>query len=345
MIHVGLVGAGFMGRNHFNEYEKLADRARVVALCDQDAERCAGDWSNVGGNIGDQVGTKRDLGDITPYGDFEKLLADARVDLVDICCPTYLHKDMTLAALKAGKHVLCEKPMALSVEDADAMVAAAAAAPGQLMVAQCIRFWPEYVYLFEAVRDGRFGRCLALELRRQAETPTHALNNWLGNPELSGGALLDLHIHDVDYAQHLFGRPAAVTALGTSHAGHGIDRVHAFWHYPDGPAVQLMGYWDMPSGFGFNMGFTASFEAGAVVWDLADDKLLTVYRNGAEPDQPEMPVGDTGFFGEIDYFLGCIEGNAAPDRCPPSESRDAVALALAEQRSIEALKTVPVDLD
>jgi len=244
--------------------------------------------------------------------------------------------------LAAGKHVLCEKPMALTVEDADAMLEAAAGAAGLLMIAQCIRFWPEYVYLKETVDEARLGRCLALELRRQAERPTHSLNNWLANPDLSGGALLDLHIHDVDLAQHLFGKPAAVTAQGTGRENGGIDRVHALWHYEDGPAVQILGYWDMPPGYGFNMGFTAVFERGAIVWDLASGRPLTVFREEAEPEEPELPIGDTGFFGEIDYFLDCIERKERPERCPPEESRDAVALALAEKESIVHGRTVPI---
>jgi predicted dehydrogenase len=146
MIHVGLVGAGFIGRNHFNQYEQMGDRAAVVALCDKEAGRRAGDWSQVGGNIADAKGTKRDLGGIRPYTEWREILADADVDLVDICVPTFLHREITVAALEAGKHVLCEKPMALSVEDCDAMLAAAAEAKGRFMVAHCIRFWPEYVY-------------------------------------------------------------------------------------------------------------------------------------------------------------------------------------------------------
>ncbi|MCL2330763.1 MAG: Gfo/Idh/MocA family oxidoreductase, partial [Phycisphaerae bacterium] len=213
MIRVGLIGAGFIGRNHFNQYEKLADRAVVVALCDADADRRAGDWSKVGGNLADAQGSKRDLGSIKPYTDWRELLADSNVDMIDICAPTYLHRDIVVAAMKAGKHVLCEKPMALSVEDCDAMIAAAK--PGcRFMIAQCIRFWPEYVWLKQIIDAETYGPLRALHLRRQTNAPTYSLNNWINNPDQSGGAILDLHVHDVDYAIYLFGKPQSIFAQG-----------------------------------------------------------------------------------------------------------------------------------
>src|SRR5688500_9511994 len=166
MIGVGIIGAGFMGRNHFNQYEKLKESATVVALCDKEADRRVGDWSSVGGNIADKTGSKRDLGNIKPYVEWQDMLADPKVDLVDICVPTFVHKQIATAALKAGKHVLCEKPMGLSVEDCDEMIAAAKSSKGRFMVAQVIRFWPEYVYLKRTIDGRALGELKALHLRR-----------------------------------------------------------------------------------------------------------------------------------------------------------------------------------
>jgi predicted dehydrogenase len=342
MICVGLIGAGFIGRNHFNQYEKLAGRARVHALCDSQADRLAGDWSKVGGNLGDKQGTRRNLAGIKPYAAWPDLVVDPNVDLVDICLPTFLHKDITVAALAAGKHVLCEKPMALNLADCDAMLAAAAKARGLFMVAQCIRFWPQYVWLKQALDSGRFGRPLALNLRRHCEWPSHSLNNWLNDPSLAGGALFDLHIHDLDYAMYLLGKPQAITAQGWGHVPEGFDRVHTLWHYPSGVNVQIEGYWDMPAGFGFSMGFTARFEQAAVVWDLNTGKPLTVYLNDGPPETPDLPPGGDGYFGEIDYFLACIEQDRPPAICEPRDSRDAVALAWLEDQSIRTGRTIAV---
>jgi len=276
------------------------------------------------------------------YVHWQDLVADADVDLVDICCPTPLHKPIVLTALEAGKHVLCEKPMALNVEDCDEMLAAAEQARGEFMIAQCIRFWPEYVYLSTIFRESSYGELKALHLRRHAETPGYSLSNWVLDPELSGGAILDFHVHDVDYALHLLGKPDAVTAQGYAGANGSVDRVHSTWHYKPDRVVQLEGYWDMHTGFGFNMGFTAVFERAAVVWDMRTGVPLTVYRRGQEPETPEMPPGGDGYFGEIDYFLGCIERRNRPTLCTPKESRDAVAIALAEKESILTHRRVTI---
>ncbi len=331
MVKVGLIGAGFIGRNHFNQYEKLGDRARVVALCDADADRRAGDWSKVGGNLADAQGTKRDLGAIKPYTKWQDLLADGDVDMVDICVPTFLHRDIAVAAMQAGKHVLCEKPMALSVEDCDAMLAAVRPSV-RLMVAQCIRFWPEYVWLKKVVQTGEFGPLRALHLRRQTNAPTYTLGNWVCDPTKSGGAILDLHVHDVDYAIHLLGTPKSVFAQGYKRTGGGVDRVHASWDYGTGTVVQVEGYWDVHQGFGFNMGFTAVFENASVFWDCRTEQPLTVYRSDGEPEVPEMPAGD-GYLGEISHFIECIENGVDPSISTAQESRAAVAIALAEQKS------------
>lgn len=342
MVRVGIIGAGFIGRNHFNQYEKMGERARVVAICDKEAERRAGDWSKVGGNIGDKQGTKRDLGDIRPYTDWKDIVADPEVDLIDLCAPTFLHRDIVVAALGAGKHVLCEKPMALSVEQCDDMIAAAKKSKGRFMVAQCIRFWPEYVYLKNAVDDGRFGKLRSLELRRQAGTPDYSLNNWIINPELSGGAILDLHVHDVDFALHLFGKPAFVVAQGYQRPGGGVDRVHSQWFYPGSERVtQLTGAWDMPPGFKFNMGFTAVFDNAALIFDLNPDVPLTLIRSKQDPEKVELPAKD-GYFGEIEHLLDCIEQGRNPTISTPQESRDAVAIALAEKKSILSGKPVEI---
>ena len=340
MIRVGLIGAGFIGRNHFNQYEKLADRSAVVALCDTEPDRRTGDWSGVGGNVGDVQGTRRDLGDMKSYADWHDLVADPDVEMVDICVPTYLHAEMTIEALEAGKHVLCEKPMALTVEQCDDMLAAAGA-NGKFMIAQCIRFWPDCVWLKRAIDDQRYGPLEALQLRRQASTPDYSLNDWILDPELSGGAILDLHVHDVDWTVHLLGKPRSVTARAYQRPNGAFDRVHSLWDYRPGLVVQLEGFWDMPPGYGFNMGFTACFERAAVVFDLNTGKPLTVYKPDGKDETPEMPPND-GYFNEIEYFVGCIERNEDPKISTPAESRDAVAIALAEKQSAQTAKPVGI---
>jgi predicted dehydrogenase len=178
--------------------------------------------------------------------------------------------------------------------------------------------------------ERRLGKLKALQLRRHAYTPDYALHNWNLDPKLAGGAILDLHVHDVDYALYLLGKPASIAAQGCRSRSGAVDRIHALWHYPSGPAVQIEGSWDIPPGFEFNMGFTAVFENGAIVWDMSAGKPLTVYRPNEAPETPVISGGN-GYYAEIDYLLGCIERGEHPQGCTPAESRDAVAVALAEK--------------
>src|SRR5262245_15581174 len=142
MVRIGLVGIGFMGMIHYLAARKLAD-ARVVALCSRDPKKLAGDWTGIRGNFG-PPGTHMDPGDARRYEAFDRLLADPDVDLVDICTPTHQHAPMAVAALRAGKHVLVEKAIALTTGDADAMVDAAKKAGKLLMVAHVLPFFPEF---------------------------------------------------------------------------------------------------------------------------------------------------------------------------------------------------------
>ncbi|MBN1492184.1 MAG: Gfo/Idh/MocA family oxidoreductase [Phycisphaerae bacterium] len=340
MIRVALVGAGFVGRNHFNQYQLLGDRARLVAICDADPARRAGDWTNIGGNLADATGRVQDLGDIRPYARWEDVVAAGDVDMLDITLPTFLHPDIATAALAAGKHVLCEKPMALTVEGCDRMLAAQKDSSALLMVAQCVRFWPEYVWLKQAHTENRYGKLKSLSLRRNAGTPSHSAGAWMLDPTKSGGALLDLHVHDADYALYLLGKPKSVCAQG--HIRNGSpDRVHALWHYNTETCVYVEGCWDFPSGFSFNMGFTAVFEKAAAIWDMATGKPLCVMHNDGKTETPKVPEAD-GFFAEIEYFLSCIAAGTPPTTSTPQDSRDAIAIALAELESIRTGKPVPI---
>ncbi|HEY3378277.1 MAG TPA: Gfo/Idh/MocA family oxidoreductase, partial [Armatimonadota bacterium] len=211
MIRIGMVGMGGISGAHLPAYEKLADIAQVVARCDKIPERADGTAKGVAINIGGPAATALQA---TAYTDYRELLADPEVDVVDICLPTDLHAEVAIAALQAGKHVLCEKPMALNVAQCDRMIAAAQASGSIFMIAQCIRFWPAYVYLKELVDSGKYGKLTSAQFSRLSGPPIWASENWLLTPERSGGSLLDLHIHDTDYLSFLLGTPTSVSTRG-----------------------------------------------------------------------------------------------------------------------------------
>ncbi len=171
MVRIGIAGIGFMGMIHYLA-ARNATGARVTAVCSRDPKKRGGDWRGIRGNFG-PAGEQVDLAGVQCYARYEDLLADPEVDLIDICSPTNRHADMARAALKAGKHVLVEKAIALRPEEADAMLREAAeagrggATPPLLMVAHVLPFVPEFAFAAEAVRGGRYGRLLggALQAR------------------------------------------------------------------------------------------------------------------------------------------------------------------------------------
>src|SRR5437660_4062026 len=159
MVRIGIVGIGFMGMIHYLAARQLAD-GRVVALCSRDPRKRAGDWTSIQGNFGPR-GTRMDLSGQATYADLDGLLADPHVDLVDLCVPNDEHARLAIRALGAGKHVLVEKPIALTTADADVMVAAAKASGKLLMVGHVLPFFPEFAYAREAIASGRLGRLKA----------------------------------------------------------------------------------------------------------------------------------------------------------------------------------------
>ncbi|WP_372805760.1 Gfo/Idh/MocA family protein [Pontiella sp.] len=317
MIRVGIIGMGFMGGVHFRNWQALDD-AQVVAVCD--ANPIAGKAKQ--GNI-DTGDSELNLDGVAVFTDVADMLATETLDAVSIALPTHLHKSVTIQCLEAGVHVLCEKPMALSVEDCDAMIAAASAAGKQLMVAQCIRFWPAYAWLKSVVESNAFGAVKVADFSRLTYAPAWSDASWISDPSKSGGMALDLHIHDLDYIQYLFGPPAAVESdcayLENGVPGHSVTRVD----YGAGKVVTATASWMMPKSFGFSMAFKVVFEKAAVV---LDGNGVTVYPAEGEAYAPEIEPGD-GYRGEIEYFASLVKGQAEVVVITPEQARESVRMA------------------
>ena len=330
MLKVGIIGMGGMGWFHAAQHLQ-APNARLVAIADIVPERM-----EPRGAV--QINIERgestfDFSQVTRYAAGDALIAQADVDVVDICLPTYLHTEYTIKALEAGHHVLCEKPMGLSVADCDRMIASTRAADHRLMIAQCVRFWPEYLYLRQKIEDETLGALLSLNLYRIGGRPLWSPGNWYLDPKRSGGALLDLHVHDVDYANAVFGMPDRLHATGRSTTQPGsYDIIHACFDYDNGPQVHLHAGWSTAQ-VPFHSGFDAWFEKGFVRYANGE---LTVFDGleQVEAHPAEYEHGDA-YLNEITYFLECVETGAEPERCTPESTRDTIALIDREIESIE----------
>jgi predicted dehydrogenase len=202
------------------------------------------------------------------------------------------------------------------------------------MIAQCVRFWPEYVALRQAVERGTYGALISLHMSRLGGRPIWSWENWFQDPARSGGAVYDLHIHDVDYVQSLLGMPDRVQATGrATGATGGIDAVHALYEYEGGPQVHLVGGWSVAQ-IPFQAKFEAWFERGVLRYDGRGDPTLTLYADLEQttPQPAEYEPGDA-YYNEIAYFVDCLERGVEPERCPARSARD--SLALVEREIVE----------
>lgn len=201
------------------------------------------------------------------------------------------------------------------------------------MPAMCLRFFPEWAWVRAAIVDGRFGKVLAARFRRVAEPPGWGQANFLDGAK-SGGALLDLHIHDADFVQFCFGRPLAVRAHGYSKISGAIDHVVSHYEVAGGALVHAEGAWCMTPGFGFNMSYTVNFERATVDYDLARGAdALKVAEAGQgsrvlKLDQPD------GYVGELRHFAEAIAAGVQPTVVTAADGVSSVEICEAEEQSI-----------
>lgn len=331
MIRVGIIGLGFMGRMHYRCWKALQG-VTITALCDSNP--AAFTQSNMTpGNLGG-ASDEIDLAALQAFTDFDEMLASGLTDVVSITLPTHLHKDYTLKALAANQHVLCEKPMALSAEDCDLMIAAEKSSMGLLQIGHCIRFWPEYVKTHDIIQSGQYGRVVAAGFQRFSPMPSWGPSNWFIDETRSGGMPLDLHVHDTDFIQHLFGMPFSVSCAADP------DLTHLFttYHYAHGPLVTAEASWRVARSHGFKMGFRITLEKATLVYDSTLTPTLRVYPFEGEPFSPEIPSGD-GYSREIEHFAKKIKKEPVETILTLQESRDTVRIVLAEMQSARRRET------
>lgn len=330
IVRVGIIGLGSMGRLHFNCYGKH-DGAQVVAVCDTNQSKLAGDWSSVGSNLGASGEDKIDMSGIATYTDYAELLQDDSLDIVDVCLPTPFHADVTTAALQSGHNVLCEKPMALNDEECARVQEAQKASGKQLLIGHCLRYWPHYVKAKEIIDGGEYGRVRYARFHRSSGTPQWSWNNWYQNGGMSGGAVLDMHIHDADAALWWFGKPQSITADGILHEDGLQVAVDALWRYDNGLLAYLHCHWD-DNGGGFRHAFHVEMERGTIVME----GLTNTFEIRTEDGVQNLEVAsEGGHLFEIHDFVDCIAAGREVERITPADSRLAVETVREEIRQIE----------
>jgi predicted dehydrogenase len=337
MTRIGLVGVGFMGWIHFLAYKHLQN-AKLAAVCSRDKVKLAGDWRSIRGNFG-PPGEIVDLSAVKKFERFEDMVADPEIDLIDVCNPTHLHPDYAVAALKAGKHVLVEKAIALKPEQADAMVAAAKSSGKLLMVAHVLPFFPEFKYAAQVIREGRFGKLLAGHFRRIISRPDWSAE--IGDAAKTGGPAIDLHVHDTHFIGLVCGVPKAVSSTGVVENNVVQHLTTAYDYGPGGPSITCTSGALSMSGRPFTHGYELYFEKATLVYEAGNCPLTLVTSGKSEP--VKLPGGGdpvTAFAEEIQAAVDGAASGKMPELLNGQLARDALVMCYKECESVVGRKAV-----
>ena len=327
VTRIGIVGVGFMGMIHYLAAKKIAG-VEVVAIVTRDEKKRNGDWTSIQGNFGPRGGHE-DLSNVKCYESVEQLLNDENVDLVDICLPNQLHAKIATQALDAGKHVLVEKAIALTVEDADAMLKAAEKSGKILQVAHVLPFFPDFGYVHQLATKGTYGKIKAAHFRRHISPPDWSAE--MSDLDSQGGPIVDLHIHDTHFVNLMFGPPNKVLTQGVFE-GQALHYVTTQYFYDHGPAVTATsGAISRPSR-PFTHGLEVYFEKATVMYEAGGD--LVVYTDD-EVLRPELGSADPidSFALELTAACEALQTGGAHPVLSPVHARNALDLALKEEQS------------
>jgi len=325
-MRVGIVGAGFMGAVHAAAWmETPTVLAGFAAETSAEAERLAAQYA------------------AKVYPNYDALLSD--VDVVDICTPTHLHHAMTLKAAAAGKHIVCEKPLARTVEQAQAMIAACRQAGVKLLVAHVVRFFPEYALAKQTVESGQIGRPAVLRLARGSFRPKKPVGNWFLDFEKSGGLLLDLMIHDFDYARWVAGEVESVFARSIGHAqpDASVDYGMVILRHTSGALSHVAGAWAYPPPT-FRTWLEIAGDGGLIEFDSAATAPIEMLLKKPEADAPDMgrpasPLSESPYTTQIKEFYAALTEDR-PTRISAEDGLAAVQIALAAIESARTGKAV-----
>ncbi len=304
-MNVAIVGVGNISRTHMEAWKHIPE-ATVVAVCDIRQEM-----------IDRAVGITGARG----YLDFTQMLDNERIDILDICLPTYLHADFAVQAMERGIHVLTEKPLSLHKNDVARTYEVARRKNVRFMTAQVLRFWHEYELLREAYQSGKYGPLVSATMTRLGSTPRSSWDNWMIDEQRSGLTPFDLHIHDLDFLIYTFGAPKDMQVNRARGAKR--DDIHVVYHY-DGFFVSCQATWHNAV-FRFRSGYRFQFEKAVMEYEGG---VLTIYHEdghneqpvqaSATFDDPNVPTSNA-YLNEIRYFVDCVKAGRDCDKVKPEE--------------------------
>jgi len=327
-IKVAVIGCGFIATaEHLPSFKQLED-VEITAVVDiiEERARKAAETFKVS----------------KWYTDYTKVIEMKDIDVVDVCTPTYTHCEITVAALKSGKHVVCEKPIALKLKEADEMINTAKKEGLKFMVAHCLRFWPEYVRVKDLVESGAIGEPRIARAYRQSSFPAWA--PWHKKLEMGGGVFIDMSIHDVDFLRWVLGEVEEVYAQGgvlLYKDSTAPDYVHALLKFKSGAIAYVEGSWIMPEGFPFTTYLEIAGTKGLLTVDNHYTASLKVFKKNSCADY--TPQTEDAYFLELKHFIECVKEDKEP-LVTGEEAKKTLEVVLAALKSLKEGRPVKLPL-
>lgn len=342
MLRYGIIGFGGLGKVHFRNSKALCEHfgdIKLVAICDVEESALTTQQQM---NISTSQ-TALDLSAYNLYTDAGEMLDKENLDFVVTALPTYLHEKIAVMAMDKGVHVFSEKPMAINSEQAKNMLEASKRNNVKLMIGQCVRYFPEYRYIIKLMESGEYGKIKYANFTRLSMIPKWSWQNWFQDEAKSGGVILDLHVHDLDFINYAFGKPVYVDTRSSSNfMDH--DIIQTVYGYDDGKLVTATSAWGMTTRYPFTAEFTVAFEKADL--EFKRDKLMLYTETEAvEIDAVAENVAyATGeaYVDEVIDFVNCIKNDTQSTINPPESSLLTVELAEAEKKSATLKKVVEI---
>lgn len=329
-MKIGIIGVGFMGTTHAEAWATTgADMVGFAAESSGEAE------------------TLSSLYDAQVFPDLESMLPE--VDVIDICTPTHLHHQMVLQSAAAGVNIICEKPLARTVEHAQEMVQACQEAGVRMLVAHVVRYFPEYASAQQAVAEGRIGKPGIVRLTRASYRPKKPVGNWFLDESKSGGILMDLMIHDYDYARWIAGDVESVFAkkITQGHPDSPVDYGLAVLTHKNGALSHIAGGWAYPPP-AFRTSLEIFGDSGLIEFDSDDtapiQNLLASLGDSDSPDVaiPSSPVSESPYTTQIREFYNALK-TGTQARVSAADGLAAVQIAEAAIQSAQSGSAVHLD--
>ncbi len=331
MLKIAIIGAGFIGKIHAESFKSIDD-TMVSAIVDVSEK--------AGRALAEEI-------DAEYFADLDFLLARDETDAFIIAVPQFLHYGIVKKIVEYGKPILCEKPVAMTLEETDKMIELVENRNIIGMTGHVIRFFPEYMKAREIVKSGELGEPLFCYSERLSTPPDWAA--WRFDEKSSGGAALDLHIHDLDFLIWLFGKPESVRSQAVFNPAHGgIVHISSMVEFESNIKGLAQGGWDFPPSYPFTAGFKILCRDGAIEWGFKSGKNIEqrdnksdflVYLPDGEVARRDVENTDS-FVLEDRYFVDCIKNNRQPEIATLREGRDILELALGAIESAKNAKTI-----